>query len=244
VLWLRGKHAILNIFTTQDSIGEQGFAVVAQVLTKAERDELIEQLGPVSGAGRRGILELPLMANLSCSDRCLALVRPYFSGEPRPVRAIYFDKGPEINWLVAWHQDLTIAVRTKSDVPGYGPWSLKEGVPHVQPPVHLLEQMLTVRLHLDDCDESNGALRVIPGSHRLDRLSAEAIRRLTYQQRATTCCVAAGDALLMRPLLLHSSGRSRTAGHRRVVHIEYASFALPNELQWHESVLSGSRAGN
>lgn len=219
----------------KESIAEQGFAVVPQVLSKTEREKLIDHLGPACGAGRRDILELAPIAKLSRSDRLLNLVQPHLSAQPRPVRGIYFDKTADTNWLVTWHQDLTIAVRDKIDVPGFGPWSVKEGVPHVQPPVSLLEQMLTVRLHLDDCDESSGALHVIPGSHRSGRLSAECIRQWRSQHLATMCCVAAGDALLMRPLLLHSSSRSRTERHRRVVHIEYASFALPNELQWHEA---------
>jgi ectoine hydroxylase-related dioxygenase (phytanoyl-CoA dioxygenase family) len=113
------------------------------------------------------------------------------------------------------------------------PWSVKEGVPHVQPPVELLEQMLTVRLHLDDCDETNGALRVLPGSHRLGRLSADAIKSLR-EETAVACSVAAGGALVMRPLLLHSSERSHRESHRRVIHLEYAGFDLPDGLEWHE----------
>jgi hypothetical protein len=216
-------------------VAEDGFAIVSDVLNKAEREQLIEQLGPVSGAGRRGILEFAPIAKLSRSERLLGLVRPHLSAQPRPVRGIYFDKTADTNWLVTWHQDLTIAVREKIDVAGFGPWSNKDGVPHVQPSVSLLEQMLTVRLHLDDCNESNGALRVVPGSHRSGRLSAEATQRLRTQQLATVCSVVAGDALLMRPLLLHSSSRSQTSGRRRVVHIEYASFDLPNGLDWHEA---------
>jgi hypothetical protein len=215
-------------------LSERGFAIQPGVLDTAERDELIDQLGPVTGAGQRGILRLSPIARLASSDRLLGLVAPHLPAQPRPVRAIHFDKNPNSNWMVAWHQDLTIAVRNKSDVPGFGPWSIKEGVPHVQPPVNLLEQMLTVRLHLDDSDETNGTLRVIPGSHKSGRLSSEEIQRLR-QHPSVLCCVAAGDALLMRPLLLHSSGKSRTARHRRVVHIEYASFALPGGLQWYET---------
>src|SRR5205809_630917 len=101
----------------------------------------------------------------------------------------------------------------KADAPGFGPWSVKDGVPHVQPPVHLLEQMLTTRLHLDDCDETNGALRVLPGSHRLGRLSGERIRQLRGRHPDHVCHLSAGDALLMRPLLLHASSRSRSNHH-------------------------------
>ena len=93
--------------------------------------------------------------------------------------------------------------------------------------------MLTVRLHLDAADALNGALRVLPGTHRLGRLSAARIQELRGAEPEFLCAAAAGDALLMRPLLLHASSRSTTVGHRRVLHIEYAGFTLPPELQWH-----------
>jgi hypothetical protein len=216
-----------------ESLDARGFAIVPGVLARTERKKLIDQLGLVAGAGRRGILGLPSIAKLACSACLIGLISPHLPARPQPVRAIYFDKTPDANWMVAWHQDLTLSVRQKIEVAGFGPWSIKNGVSHVQPPAHLLEQMMTVRLHLDNCGESNGALRVIPGSHRMGRLSAEAIEKLRSEEPTISCCVAAGDALLMRPLLLHSSSRSQTAGHRRVVHIEYASFVLPGGLQWH-----------
>ena len=217
------------------SVAEQGFAIISGILDQSQCKELIAELGPVTGAGRRGILQMPGIAEMACSDRLLSLVRPHVGAEPRPVRGIYFDKTPETNWMVAWHQDLTIAVRRQIDVAGFGPWSMKEGAPHVQPPVELLEQMVTVRLHLDVCDEANGALQVIPGSHSLGRLSPEAIQRLRDEGLATTCPVSAGGALLMRPLVLHSSDRSSAQGHRRVIHIEYAGCDLPGGLYWSEA---------
>ena len=50
-----------------------------------------------------------------------------------PVRSILFDKREGANWPVAWHRDLTICVAEKPTdaVGGYGPWSVKDGVPHV-----------------------------------------------------------------------------------------------------------------
>jgi ectoine hydroxylase-related dioxygenase (phytanoyl-CoA dioxygenase family) len=177
---------------------------------------------------------LPAVATLARSDRFLDLVRPHLPAQPFPVRAIYFDKSPGANWLVPWHQDLTLALRARAEHPGFGPWSTKDGIPHVQPPVALLQQMLTIRLHLDDADTSNGALRILPCSHRLGRLSAGRIQGLRKEQCAFVCAVAAGDALLMRPLLLHASSRSTSARHRRVLHLEYAAFALPADLQWYE----------
>jgi hypothetical protein len=219
----------------RNEIDNRGFAIANRLIEDFEQQEFISALGPVSGAGRRGILGLPSVAALARSERLLDLVRPHLSSEPFPVRAIYFDKSSEGNWLVPWHQDLTLALQSRVDVSGFGPWSVKEGIPHVQPPVELLEQMLIVRIHLDNADESNGALRVLPGSHRLGRLSAENIQKLRAQEPEHLCTARAGDALLMRPLLLHASSRSTSAKHRRVLHIEYAAFPLPAELHWHEA---------
>jgi len=216
-------------------IERDGFAIVPQVLGGEQCRELISLLGPVNGAGRRGLLALPKIAALAQSDQLLDLVRPSLPAEPLPVRAIYFAKSPDTNWLVTWHQDMTLALQERTDVRGFGPWSIKDGVPHVQPPVELLEKILTIRIHLDDADEMNGALRVLPGSHRLGRLSSEKIQELRSQQQDFLCTASAGDALLMRPLLLHASGRSTSQRHRRVLHIEYAAFALPPELRWHEA---------
>jgi Phytanoyl-CoA dioxygenase (PhyH) len=216
-------------------VEQLGFAVIPRVIEADEQRVLLASLGPVSSAGRRGLLGLPAVAKLARLPRLLTHVRPHLPSEPLPVRAIFFDKSPDTNWMVPWHQDLTLALRARAEVSGFGPWSTKEGIPHVQPPVELLQQMLTLRLHLDDADEFNGALRVLPGSHRLGRLSSERIQRLRSEHADFLCAVSAGDALLMRPLLLHASSRSTSARHRRILHIEYAAFTLPEELNWHEA---------
>src|SRR5262249_25033842 len=113
-------------------------------------------------------------------------------------------------------------------------WLHKDGVPHVQAPAELLEQMITLRLHLDDCDESNGALSVLTGSHRFGKIPTAQIRGLEKECPEDVCKARAGEALLMRPLVLHASSRSRSNGHRRVLHVEYAGFELPEPLEWAE----------
>ena len=154
------------------------------------------------------------------------------------VRGILFDKLPGANWLVAWHQDLTICVKREIDTPGYGPWSVKHGVPHVQPPVSLLNQMTTIRLHLDPTDASNGALKVLAGSHLHGRLDADAIAGWRERTAEVTCEAEPGDALLMKPLLLHASSKAESPSHRRVIHLEFAPpGALAEGLSWYESAL-------
>ena len=221
----------MNIASNLDT---RGFVIVPNVLDDSASHALASLLGDSNGAGTRDMLHNQKVAELA--ESILAeLVRPHLPHCPLPVRGIYFDKRPETNWLVAWHQDLTLALKEKAEVPGFGPWSVKEGVPHVQPPIHLLEQMLTVRLHLDDTDSSNGALRVLSGTHRLGRLNAEAIQSCRETHEEVLCEAKAGDVLLMRPLLLHASSRSSSPRRRRVVHIEFAGFPLPAPLEWHEA---------
>jgi ectoine hydroxylase-related dioxygenase (phytanoyl-CoA dioxygenase family) len=151
-----------------------------------------------------------------------------------PVRAINFDKTANANWKVTWHQDLTIAVRERVNVDGFGPWSAKDQIPHVQPPVEVLERMVSLRVHLDDCALSNGPLRVIPRSHRSGRLSAEDIALARSRSAEHVCVAKTGDVVAMRPLLLHASSVATEPGHRRVLHVEYAADNLPDGLEWFE----------
>lgn len=207
------------------NLATNGCEMVKSVFSAKDCSALIRELGPVSGAGRR-------LEGFSPPPALQALAARHFQNTPRAVRAIYFDKSPDANWLVTWHQDLTIAVREKREVAGFGPWSMKEGLPHVQPPVKLLERLLTLRLHLDDADAENGALRALPGTQALGRLDAERIQSLRAEVSEHLCEAKAGDVLLMRPLLLHASGKSVSERHRRILHVEFADFELPGGLQW------------
>jgi ectoine hydroxylase-related dioxygenase (phytanoyl-CoA dioxygenase family) len=151
------------------------------------------------------------------------------------VRALLFDKTAAANWKVVWHQDLTIALAERRDVPGYGPWSEKAGVVHAQPPTEVLEQMIAVRVHLDDCGPDNGPVRVIGGTHRRGRLSAAAIEQVRGEKSESVCLARKGAALAFHPLLLHASSPATVPGHRRVLHFEFASArvrALPGDLAW------------
>jgi ectoine hydroxylase-related dioxygenase (phytanoyl-CoA dioxygenase family) len=171
---------------------------------------------------------------LAESPAVRGLVEPVLGDAARLVRSILFTKGEDANWQVPWHQDLAIAVRERAEVAGYASWSVKDGVPHVQPPIAVLEQMLAVRLHLDAADASNGALWVSPGSHRLGRLAASEAAGAAERLGAQVCAVAAGDALVLRPLLLHASRKVTSARPRRVVHLEFCAAELPAPLAWAE----------
>jgi ectoine hydroxylase-related dioxygenase (phytanoyl-CoA dioxygenase family) len=150
----------------------------------------------------------------------------------RVVRGILFDKTEDANWKVPWHQDVTIAVTRRVEAEGFGPWSQKAGVLHVQPPASVLERMVSVRLHLDDCPKENGALRVIAGSHSGGKLGENLIQELAEGSASVICAMRRGGVLMMRPLLLHASSASSIPGHRRVIHLDYAAVDLPSGMDW------------
>lgn len=213
-----------------------GFAIVEDVIRAADADKLVvslsEAVGPGGYAKRNLLTSVPEVAELACSTAIMNLVQPVLGSAAFPVKGILFDKTPDANWKVAWHQDNMISVRERVDTPGFGPWSVKEGVVHVQPPSAVLAGMITVRMHLDDCGPDNGPLRVIPGSHKHGLFSSDAIDDWRDNHPAEICSVRRGGVLLMRPLTLHASSSATVAGHRRVIHLEYAASPLTNGLHW------------
>jgi ectoine hydroxylase-related dioxygenase (phytanoyl-CoA dioxygenase family) len=226
-------------------IATNGFTIVDRYLDLDSIESLIQDLTVLdltaSRAGVRNILELvPSIRELAQSQKIRALLEPILGDTARLVRGIFFDKQPGVNWKVPWHQDLTIAVKQQMDLPDYHPWSVKLGVPHVRPPIAILEQMLTVRIHLDRADESNGALKVIPNSHSHGRLTDLEIDRQKQTNLVVSIDCEAGGILLMRPLLLHASSMATRSNqstanspmHRRVIHLEYAATQLAQGLEW------------
>ncbi len=223
-------------------VAAKGFAIVEGVLSRSSVEDLLtslEHIGDTGSVRKRGgifavrnLLDVsPEVRELAHSEAVRALAEPILGERFFPVRGILFDKIPDANWKVPWHQDVTIAVQERVEAEGFGPWSMKADVLHVQPPAGVLEHMVSVRLHLDNCGEENGALRVIPSSHLHGRIPEEDILAMR-ETPEVVCAVGVGGALLMRPLLLHASSPSRVPGHRRVVHLDFASVQLPNGMRW------------
>jgi hypothetical protein len=149
-----------------------------------------------------------------------------------PVRVLLFDKTPQTNWAVPWHQDRTIAVASRVEVDGYGPWSLKQGVHHVEPPPEVLAGMVALRLHLDDCGPENGPLKALPGSWRMGRLTGPGVKSAAARGNVMVLSACSGDVVAMRGLTVHASDKAVRPGHRRVVNVDYATAYLPAGLQW------------
>lgn len=219
------------------SIEQQGYEIrknlvplklLLKVLDELENNNPEISLGGIRQADKK----LPAVQAIVSQPEIVKTASDILQGEARLVRVIVFDKNPEVNWSVSWHQDRTVAVSNKMELEGWGPWSVKEGIHHVQPPLSVLEKMVTLRIHLDRADEANGCLRVIPASHKLGIINQSSISANYGTQAGVACMVDAGDTVIMRPHLLHRSKKATRATHRRVIHAEYSTYQLPKGLSW------------
>lgn len=184
----------------------------------------------------RGLLAHPAVIRILSHEQFGEYLWSVVGRELVAVKATLFDKTSDSNWRVQWHQDRVIAVRDRMEVHGYGPWSTKLGVAHVEPPSSVLEQMLAVRIYLDECGPDNGPLRVISGSHMSGKLDEKAIQRRVAATTAVELRVSKGAVVIMRPLLIHASMPAQVPSHRRVLHIEFAPAEAISPLQWHTIV--------
>jgi len=213
----------------QKLIREQGFAIIPNVLGRTNVDALLAELSrtelPRSRAGIRHALRLPAVARIASSMPFLGIAQETLGSDAIPFRATLFHKSPTANWLVVWHQDTALPLRERLETPGWGPWSIKDGVNYAHAPATALSEVLALRVHLDDSTAENGPLRVLPGTHTLGVLTDEALHDLSIRIAAVDCLVERGGVLAMRPLIVHASSKSQSEIPRRVLHIEYAVLA-------------------
>jgi len=216
-----------------EQIEQQGFALILGILQENEVAALLHNLADLdhrrSRAGVRHTLSHPAVKTIANDFRLLSIARGILGQSAFPFRATLFDKSPEANWLITWHQDTALPMQEKCATPGWGPWSVKEGVIYAHAPASALEQVLAVRLHLDDSMPQNGPLRVLAGTHRLGVLSDAQVEQEAAARQSVECLVPCGGVLAMRPLLIHASSKSKSPAARRVLHIEYAAKAQVGE---------------
>ena len=187
---------------------------------------------PSDEAGVR-IQGVEALAPLLASQGCIGIVAGSILGAgARPVRAILFNKTPETNWSLAWHQDRTICVRERRDTASFGPWTIKRGMHHVAPPFDLLARMVTLRAHLDDVPATNAPLLVAPGSHRIGRIAVSQVDAMVRRCGTSVCLAEAGDVWLYATPILHASEAASAPASRRVLQVDFAAEDLPDGLEW------------
>jgi len=224
--YARGMSKVLYLAT-------DGFTLVRSLLSDAECEDVARSLGAADtrGAGSRRLLDEAWCAELAGKVMAHPDVRAALPARPRAVQCTFFEKSAAKNWLVPIHQDLSIPVSGRVDHADLSGWSEKEGATFVQAPEHVLEQMLAVRVHVDDCSPEDGPLRMVPGSHARGRIEpAEAA--IAGRTSGVVVPAKRGDALLMRPLVLHASSKSSGSSRRRVLHFVFGPEVLPYELTW------------
>lgn len=235
-----------NLQFSKTEVLEKGFTVINDIFSDQEIENiaaLIQNIDSSNDTFRRSqdlfairqfLKEIPEVTNFIFNDRIKTIIKEIFGEKYFSVKSIYFDKPEKSNWYVAYHQDLTISVDRKIDVPNFGPWTTKQNQFAVQPPLNILENVYTIRIHLDDTDEDNGALKIVPKSHAKGIYRPETIDWKVESEEI--CKVEKGGVMIMKPLLLHGSNRTTNGKKRRVIHIEFSDMELPQELQWSERI--------
>jgi len=238
-------HYEFNSTALQNNIQKlihRGFCILHHVFTKREVNQIRQILYTYlrsreqedAHAIRNLLNELPALKKLVLNANLLKILKA-INPDLFLTKAIFFDKTPASNWYVTWHQDTVINVVDKIETEGFSAWTKKFGVHGVVPPEEYLKNTVTIRIHLDDADETNGALKVIPGSHN-KRLGNDEINLITQNSIPYICAVDACGIQIMKPLLLHASSKASSQKHRRVLHLEFNSKNLPNGLEWAERI--------
>ena len=217
------------------ALEQNGHAQFSPQLSTQLLSSLREAAFAAGEAGTRCLLDLPDVSAASLALKEALTQRGILPARAIAIQAIAFDKTPDANWKVTWHQDVMFPFARAVTNPDYSLPSIKEGVDYARPPQHVLTEMLAVRLHLDECDETNGPLRVASGSHKSGVIKSSEIATALTRYPEVVCLAKLGDAILMRPLLLHASSRAIVAKRRRVLHVVYHSRSQITE-QWHRSI--------
>ncbi len=234
----------MNTSHLKATFQQQGFAILDSVYSTIEVQQITACIKetPLNSinllqtkdvyAIRKLINTIPQLKNILFNQKLLSLLSNIYTTPYFLTKAIYFDKPSTSNWFVPYHQDLSISVNQKTDVPDYINWTYKRGQYGVQPPLPILENTTTVRIHLDDTNAHNGALRVIPTSHQKGIIRVD--KKDWDVQREHICNIKKGGIMLMKPLTLHASNRTTNNKQRRVIHLEFCNQKLVSPLEWLE----------
>jgi hypothetical protein len=214
-----------------ERLGAQHFV---SALNPADVARVAALFGHESIAGRRmGAADVARISDLLAHDGAIGHFAVSLIGDAaRPVRALLFNKSPDANWRLGWHQDRVIAVQERVDVEGFAGWSVKAGQVHVQPPHELIARMVTLRVHVDAVGQNNAPLQILAGSHLLGRLKESSVEEVAREARVITCFATSGDIWAYRTAIVHASAEQVRPGRRRVLQVDYSPDALPGGLEW------------
>ncbi|WP_264552183.1 phytanoyl-CoA dioxygenase family protein [Flavobacterium sp. N2038] len=233
-----------------NEINTEGFSIVNNVYTENEIEKLISLIENKTESDsdnstfrksqdlfaiRQFHKEVPETLDFIFNENLKEIIDSNFGKGYFITKSIYFDKPEKSNWFVAYHQDLTISVDKKIEAENFDNWTIKQNQFAVQPPVEILEDNFTIRIHIDKTTKDNGALKVINNSHSKGILRIE---NLDFEsEKKTICEVEKGGIMIMKPLLFHASNKTTNNERRRVIHIEFSKQQLPAGLEWSEGTI-------
>lgn len=228
-------------------IDDQGFTIIENVYNENEIAKLISVIESLtennSGkstfrksedlfAIRQFHKEVPESIKHIFNQNLTEIIKLNFGNDYFITKSIYFDKPEKSNWFVSYHQDLTISVDKKIEHENFENWTNKQNQFAVQPPLEILENIFTIRIHLDKTTKENGALKVLNESHKKGVFRTEKIN--IENEIESICEVEKGGIMIMKPLLFHASNKTTNNERRRVIHIEFSNKKLPDQLEWSE----------
>jgi hypothetical protein len=234
----------VNYTRNKIDLEENGYSILSDFYSDKEISEIVTCLQNSEQSGtsflitkdlvaiRQLIKNVPDLSDLLFNEKLTELISNLSQSNYFLTKSIYFDKPIQSNWFVAYHQDLSISVDKKADLKNYVNWTFKKGQYGVQPPIEVLKDTITIRIHLDKTDNGNGALKVIPKSHLNGIIRVES--KNWNIKNEFICEVEKGGVMLMKPLTIHASSRTTNGKQRRVIHLEFNKHKLAEPLAWLE----------
>lgn len=149
----------MNFTRSKIELEENGYSILTDLYSENEISQILICLENAQQDGntvlktkdlfaiRQLIKNVPDLTNLLFNKKLTDLISDLSESEYFLTKAIYFDKPSESNWFVAYHQDLSISVNEKADLKNYVNWTFKKGQYGVQPPIKVLKDTITIRIH-------------------------------------------------------------------------------------------------
>ncbi len=221
---------MIKPYQSKKELTEKGFSITENIFEAKELQQLISLIDTSEKkyAIRQLVNKIPAIQNIIFKNKNFQELynsvcdKNYFL-----TKAIFFNKPSKSNWFVSHHQDLSISVKEKVINDGYNNWTHKSGQLGVIPPKEVLENTITIRIHIDKTDETNGALRILENSHTKGIIRIDEHFNKTNFGEEVLCEVEKGGVMLMKPLLLHASSKSISEFDRRVIHLEFCNKEIP-----------------
>ena len=224
-----------NFNQHKEELNEKGFSIIENCFDKNELNKIIDFINKnnFNFSERQLFNRYPDLQKIIFKSKLFKkllntiCIKDYFLS-----KAIYFNKPSKSNWFVSYHQDISISVKNKVKQDGFSKWTIKQGQLGVIPPLEILENIITIRIHLDKADKKNGALKVISQSQNKGIIRIDDNFKANKIGEEIICEVESGGVMLMKPLLLHSSQKSISEKDRRVIHLEFSNKDIP--MEWKE----------